>query len=210
MSELILIEVPGSYREEIAYLDLETVKVPCDWTSPAGEKLGRRWSVFMAGVAMNGVIEIIERTGTEEECLAGIDRAIGLADTVLYRATRKFDEMILKGRYTYARRGPAPAPFYPALPDAEGLIWDCRRPEPDGEWEALRDRELMSRGLWDQWTGGAPGARELVLIHNLRDIVELIGAYGEPDAECEAWCRRVLTDREFARRAIFDDEERGI
>ena len=135
------IEVPGNFRCDAAFLDLETVKVPCDWTSPAGEKLGRRWSAFLAGVAIAGSIVIVEATGGEENFLTGVSEAIAPATTVVYRATRKFDEMILKGRYTYARRGPAPEPFYPAMPGAESPPGSRERPDPTGEWESMRDRE---------------------------------------------------------------------
>jgi hypothetical protein len=190
------VEVPGKFRDGVTFLDLETVKVPCEWTSPAGEKLGRRWSAFLAGVADGGRITLVERTGSEEDFLTGVREAIR-TPAVSYRATRKFDEMILKGRFTYARRGPAPEPFYPAMPGAEDLVWVCERdlPEP---WASLRERELAS-ALVPETYATDPG---LVLIHLLRDVCELIAAYGEPDAECEAWLRRVLMDGFFASNEL--------
>ena len=187
--------VPGTFHDETAYVDLETVKVPCEWTSPAGESLSRRWSAFLAGVGYNGRITIVERTGTEPMFLAGVRGALGAAGTVVYRATRKFDEMILKGRYTYARRGPAPEPFYPAMPGAEELSWVCERPDPEGFWESVRERELDSRNVSETYRTDPA----LVRLHLLRDVAELIGAYGEADPECEDWLVRVLTDDEFAR-----------
>jgi hypothetical protein len=187
------------------------VKVPCDFTFPSGEKLGRRWSAFLAGVGRNGEIRFVERDRDDEEgFLTGVWEAIGgeSAYEVVYRATRKFDEMILKGRFTYARRGPAPEPFYPALPDADYLNWVCERPDPTGEWESMRARELPSADVSATYYGrdGAERDTGLVLIHLLRDVAELIGAYGEPDAECAAWCRKVLTDEEFAERVLFGPE----
>lgn len=196
------VDVPGRFREGVAYLDLETVKVPCDWTSPAGEKLGRRWSAFMAGVAVNGRIALVERTGDEEDFLCGVYAATEPAGEVCYRATRKFDEMILKGRYTYARRGPAPEPFYPAMPYAEDLAWTCERPNPNGPWESIRERELASVDV----SATYPEDASLVMVHLLRDVVELIGAYGEPDEECAAWCRMVLTSTPFAEEVLFGPE----
>ena len=200
MFDIWEIEVPGNFRCDAAFLDLETVKVPCDWTSPAGEKLGRRWSAFLAGVAIAGSIVIVEATGGEENFLTGVSEAIAPATTVVYRATRKFDEMILKGRYTYARRGPAPEPFYPAMPGAESLAWVCERPDPTGEWESMRDRELASEAVSETYAGDSG----LVLIHLLRDVAELIGAYGEPDELCAAWCRKVLTSFAFAEAVLFE------
>jgi hypothetical protein len=187
--------VPGTFCDETAYVDLETVKVPCAWTSPAGESLSRRWSAFLAGVGYNGRITIVERTGTEPMFLAGVRGALGSAGTIVYRATRKFDEMILKGRYTYARRGPAPEPFYPAMPGAEELSWRCERPDPDGFWESVRERELDSARVSETYRTDP----DLVRLHLLRDVAELIGAYGDPDSECEDWLVRVLTDDDFAR-----------
>src|SRR5262249_51866439 len=98
MYETWEVDVPGRFRSDVAFLDLETVKVPCDWVSPAGEKLGRRWSAFLAGVTSFRRITIVENTGDEESFLSGVRMAIGDTDTVVYRATRRFDEMILKGR----------------------------------------------------------------------------------------------------------------
>jgi hypothetical protein len=197
MSVTRVVEIPGRYLSGVAYLDLETVKVPCDWTSPAGEKLGRRWSAFLAGVAWDGAIRLVEREEGETELgyLASVRNVMLGSDTIVYRATRKFDEMILKGRYTYARRGPAPEPFYPVMPEAEDLTWSCERPDPDGFWESVRERELASRNVSETWMSD-PG---LVRLHLLRDVCELIGAYGEADPECEDWLVRVLSDDDFAR-----------
>lgn len=195
------VEVPGSFRSDLTFLDLETRKVPCDWTSPAGEKLGRRWSAFLAGVTSFRRITLVESAGDEEGFLTGVREAIE-SPRVVYRATRKFDEMILKGRYTYARRGPAPEPFYPAMPGADALAWTCERPDPAGFWESARSRELASADVSEMYERDSG----LVLIHLLRDVCELIGAYGEPDELCEAWLYCVLTDDEFAFAALYGEE----
>lgn len=197
------IDVPGKFLDAIAYLDLETRKVPCRWAFPNGVPLGRRWMAFLAGVATGGRIVLVESAGDEKWFLEGVREAIGSADTVLYRATNTFDEGIMKGRYTYARRGWSEVPFYPAMPGAEDLTWDRRKHEPDSEWQKLRERELDSRYVAEVYERNSG----LVLIHLLRDVVELIGAYGEPDAEAEAWCRRVLTDATYADSVIFGGEE---
>jgi hypothetical protein len=211
MYDLWTIEVPGRFRDDVAYLDLETVKVPCAFTFPTGEKLGRRWSAFLAGVARNGEIRFVERDRDDElGFLDGVYETIGgeSAYEVVYRATRKFDEMILRGRFTYARRGPAESPFYPALRDAEYLNWVCERPNPTCWWESERERELPSADVPATYYGlGRERDTGLVLIHLLRDVVGMIGAYGDPNETCAAWCRQVLTDREFAERVLFGPEE---
>jgi len=192
------INVPGTFLgDQTAYLDIETRKVPCEWSFPNGTPLSRRWMAFIAGVAVKGKITIIESAGDEHSFLSGVRMAIGEADTIIYRATNKFDEGVLKGRYTYARRGLAEVAFYPAMPDAEELTWDRRRDL--GALEGVRERELDSRYVSVTYERN-PG---LVLVHNLRDVVELILAYGEPDAEADTWGRKVLTDLDFADAELF-------
>jgi hypothetical protein len=191
------VDVPGSFRSDVCFLDLETVKVPtrAGFRMKTGEPLGRRWSAFLAGVTSYRRISLVEKSGSEEAFLAGVREEIGSASAVVYRATRKFDEMILRGRFTYARRGPEDVPFYPAMPGAESLAWRCERPDPDGFWESVRERELSSARVSETYRAD-PG---LVRLHLLRDVCELIGAYGEADPECEDWLVRVLTDDDFAR-----------
>jgi hypothetical protein len=191
------VDVPGSFRSDVCFLDLETVKVPArpGFRLKTGEPLGRRWSAFLAGVTSYRRISLVERYGSEEAFLAGVREEIGSARTVVYRATRKFDEMILKGRFTYARRGPEDVPFYPAMPGAERLDWRCERPDPDGFWESVRVRELDSANVSGTYRTD-PG---LVRLHLLRDVAELIGAYGEPSERCGQWLVRVLSDDNFAR-----------
>ena len=191
---MLVVSVPGRFLDAVAYLDLETRKVPCTWSFPSGEKLKRRWSAFLAGVATAGTITIVESAGSEMDFLQAVRDTIGTADTVVYRATRQFDEMILKGRFTNARRALAEFPFYPVMPGAEELMWDCRKHDPDSEWQAYRAADIPSKDV--------PAIYELnpdlVMLHLLRDVCELIGAYGQPDTACEAWLRKVLTDPVFA------------
>jgi len=194
------VPVPGRFLDAIAYLDLETRKVPCRWRSPAGEPLSRRWQAFIAGVATRGHIKIVESAGDERAFLAGVRAAIGKADTVLYSSGNKFDEGILRGRYTYARRGWAPEPFYPPMPDAEELTWD--RKHGATEYTRLRERELDSRYVPERYERDSA----LVLVHNLRDVAELVAGYGEPDEHCDKWLRRVLTDIDYAYTQVFGPE----
>jgi hypothetical protein len=191
------IEVPGTFRDAIAYLDLETRKVPCRWHFPNGVPLSRRWMAFIAGVATAGRIRIVESAGDEREFLKGVRAAIGHADTVLYSSKNKFDEGILKGRFTYARRGWADEAFYPPMPGADSLDWDRRSGET--LYTRLREVELDSRYVPSVYERDSA----LVLVHNLRDVVAMIAGYGEPDAECEQWCRRVLTDIDYAYSQVF-------
>ena len=201
------IAVPGKFLgDNVAYLDLETRKVPCDWSFPSGERLRRRWSAFLAGVASAGEITIVETASSEREFLQATRDVIGKADTVVYRATRQFDEMILKGRFTNARRALAAEPFYNAMPDAEELVWDCRKHDPGSEWQQPRIADIPSKDVPVHYELN-PG---LVLIHLLRDVAELVGAYGQPDPTCEAWLREVLTDPVFADSVLYTGNLRKV
>ena len=194
------IAVPGKFLgESTAFLDLETRKVPCEWSFPSGERLRRRWSAFLAGIATAGEITIVETASSECEFLQAVRDTIGTADTVIYRATRQFDEMILKGKFTNARRALADVPFYSVMPGAEELTWDCRKHDPDSAWQQARPGDIPSKDVPVHYELN-PG---LVLIHLLRDVAELIGAYGQPDEECEAWLRQVLSDPVFADSVLY-------
>jgi hypothetical protein len=148
-------------------------------------------------------ITIIERTGSEEWFLMGVREAI-CSRTIVYSATRQFDEMILKGRFTNARRAHEPDPFYPALPDAEDLDWQNIRNIMGIKDEIIRAEDTPSKGVVHEYDHGDPG---LVLIHNLRDVVEMIMVDGKADTECFKWCTRVMRDNEFALKKIMGGEE---
>ena len=55
--------------------------------------------------------------------------------------------MILKGRYTYARRGPAPEPFYPAMPSAESMT-GYPASGPGGPLGSHAGSRASERGQW--------------------------------------------------------------
>jgi hypothetical protein len=207
------IEVPGTFRKGIAFLDLETVKVPAPegFRMQNGELLKQRWSIALAGVARDGIITIVdfeapegqERMArflsNERDGLARLGLELKHASGVVYSATREFDEMICRGRFTNARRAHLPVPTLPAVPGAEELSWfnigtQLRR--LGGLWrsEDIPSREVP-QGLFD-------GRRTAVLVHLLRDVVELIVMVGAPSFGCQAWCTGILVDYQAACDAL--------
>jgi hypothetical protein len=204
MTSFYEIPVPGTFASGPAVIDLETTKVPAPdgFRMPNGEPLRRRWSVVMAGIARDGMVTLID-SGSELDRLSEIGELLAGATEVRYGATREFDEMICRGRFTNARRAHLPAPAFPAVPGAEELPWRNVRklmtPDaPRGEdVESYRVSESLAAGEW-----------EAVAVHLLRDIVELIRTL-ERDAECEAWCRRVLADFDFALSEVYSGVENG-
>lgn len=201
MMNEIRVKVPGRWTDELVAVDFETEKVPAPagFRMKNGEALRRRWSITMAGIARDGEVVLLDRgTGpgflTEFGLLSKIGAELAGACDLIYGATREFDEMIARGRFTNARRAHEPEPYFPAVPGADSLPWrnvGCLRHEG-------REPELSSREV----TATRAGNLELCLVHLLRDVVELILMAGYPDAECEAWCRRVLADYSFASSAL--------
>lgn len=196
------VAVPGRWARNVAYLDLETVKVPTGgFVMPNGELLRNRWSIAMAGVGRNGAIylglwphEVQQLTW-----LNGMLGASSLGPTpveVRYSATRDFDEMICRGRFTNARRAHLPRPSFPAVPGAETLPWlnvPIRRRHERGP--DIPSREVP-QGLKD-------GRGKQVLVHLLRDVAELIADDGRTGKVTQAWCADVLGDYARAERVLL-------
>jgi hypothetical protein len=194
------IRCPGSFRSGVAFLDLETVKVPApeDYRMPSGEALRNRWSVALAGVARDGSISIVDPAGDEALGLEELAELLAGAESVAYGATREFDEMICRGRFTNARRAHLPVPTFPAVPGAEALSWrNVGVAKSYGD--EIRGDDILSRevprGLYD-------GRRDAVMVHLLRDVAELILRDGEPDEACRDWCEWVLVNFDFALLAL--------
>jgi hypothetical protein len=201
------ITVPGYWARDVAVLDLETVKVPTGgFVMANGEPLRNRWSVAMAGIGLNGRITIVEYSGTEQARLSRIADLVTGATEVRYDATREFDEMICRGRFTNARRAHETEPFYPRVPGADDLPWrNIHR------WEATaglrntrRGEDIASRDIPAALNSGSysPYGMEPVLVHLLRDVCELILA-SYPDQACKKWCDDILRDYGWALSAIL-------
>lgn len=190
------IDVPGSFSADAVFLDIETrkVRIPGDGYQMAnGEILRNRWEAFLIGIAMAGEIILIEGA----DPLTGLSDFIPAGSEIRYGATREFDEMILRGRFTNARRAHAPEPFYPAVDGAESFRWVNVGPAKSN---AERAADVPSRDVPAEWKKGDVS---LVMIHNLRDVCDLILVAGSPDAICEEWCRDILSSDDAARVAIF-------
>ncbi len=181
------IEVVGTFVASGALLDIETRKMKAEENFP----FKNRWSVMMVGLALDGLIKIV--SGEDERTvLSETARELKAAKKIVYSATREFDEMILKGRFTNARAAHLPVAGYPSLPNAEIF-----------EWTNVKNKTKLERSPTDcaGWAipeAWARGEWEAVAVHNLRDVAEMILLNGYPDSACEAWCRKVLADDKFA------------
>jgi hypothetical protein len=168
-----------------------------------GEMLRNRWSIAMYGVALNGEIHLSSNL-TEAANLVGLGLILTMGDVkeIVYAATREFDEMIAKGRFTNARRAHEAQPFYTPVPGAAELPWRCLGGKFSDEVIALRGPDLPSKGIaehiehnWDD-----------VAVHLMRDVVSLILMERQSDLICQDWCEHVLSDFDFAHEQIMGGE----
>ena len=194
------LKVPGQF--EGTMLDLETVKVPTPegFRLPSGELLRRRWSIALAGVACDGRVWIVDGEGDEATALEELGDALAGSETVTYAATREFDEMICRGRFTNARRAHIPAPTFPAVPGAEEIAW---RNLGAGSRVSRDPADLPSREVP---AALARGDADAVAVHLLRDVAELILLAGRPDATATEWCSRVQRELGFALAELAGEE----
>src|SRR2546425_445860 len=95
-------DVPGTWNDQALLIDIETRKLPTPdgYRMPNGEPLRNRWGVYLLGYAWCGVVSLM--MGEEPDVLASISYMIREALSVVYGATREFDEMVLRGRMTNA------------------------------------------------------------------------------------------------------------
>lgn len=205
----LLIPLPGLVTGSNAYIDIETRKVDCGVTLHDGWRLKKRWSAFAIGIGGFEGIHLLA-TYQEEELLAEASKLIGHR-VATYAATRQFDEMVLKGQFTNARRAHEPKPFFPALPKCHGHVTQWRNIHREVQQVDLsRGIDIPSKDIPFVWCG-SEGDRQYVLMHLLRDVVELMFVDGKVNAEARAWMRRVLFSNDYAlsliRNAMEPDDD---
>src|SRR5260370_7255825 len=98
MYEARKVPVPGTFMEGVAFLDIETRKVPTPdgFVMKNGERLRMRWEPFMIGIGLNRQITVI----SGDAPLLGAKAVLGRTRVVVYGATPAFDEMIHKVPFT--------------------------------------------------------------------------------------------------------------
>lgn len=203
MSEY-LIRMPGRFNRQLVFIDLETEKVstPSDYRMPSGEPLRRRWSTTLAAAAFDDQLLLFDAEGDEVALLDELSACCVNAPAVIYGATRQFDEMVLRGRFTNARRAHLTEPTWPAMPGAENVNWVNVGPATQ---KFERDADVTSRDVPTVLRSGLPGDWERCAIHCLRDVVELVLAFGDPDAKCAAWCSAFLADYALALDILLSE-----
>lgn len=160
----------GAAYEDVAWIDIETRKVE----APKRWPYKTRWQPFMAAIGYveeDGNIKVIVVTGeTDKQLIAALRFALPIRVTTLrYAATREFDEMVLKGRFTNARRSHSAKPGTWAHLDEYEFNWDNRRKSltrVEG-----RKFDVASKDVPAAW---ARGEHDLVALHCMKDVVEMM------------------------------------
>lgn len=149
----------------ILWLDIETRKVP----APAGWSQKKRWQPFMVGLAASsdpGVLWAMVVSGTEAEIAEHLAEFAGYE--IRYSATREFDEMVLRGRFTNARRAHSKkAGAWPNV-DTADLRWkNIHKTLRPRSW--TRAADVKSADVPEVWQAGY---KKVVAVHCLRDVLE--------------------------------------
>lgn len=198
------IAVPGRFVRGVAFLDLETEKVPtpAGFRLPSGEPLRRRWAMTLAAVARDGLLTLVDCEGSERAGLAELSDLCVDADRVVYAASRQFDEMVVRGRFTNARRAHLPRATWPSAAGSARWRWENVRKA--GRSGAERGVDVASRLVPSVLRSGGDGW-ERCAIHCLRDACDLVLAVGAPDRVCSEWLRRFLGDYAWARAVLLSE-----
>jgi len=185
MLEVWEVELPAELPEGVAYVDIETEKVALEDPVPG---FPRRWRPFLVGIASGRTLALI--AGFEAELVAEVERRL-TGREVRYAATKRFDELVLTGRFTHARRAPLSEPGpWPAMA-VDAVTWRNLGRLP----AAYRAEDVPSREAPEAWNDDRAG---LVLVHCLRDVVELMAFDGfDP-----GWSRLVLGSNAVAEELL--------
>lgn len=166
----------GDGVENVTWLDIEARKVPVGDRSSFPYK--RRWQPFMVGLGYIehvGALVVEVFAGTEEEIISYLTDSFedNGPSEIRYQATREYDEMILRGRFTNARRAHTPGPTgeWPVF-DPPRVTWTnqrkVQRPLRFGRAVDLPRGEKIPV-YWDR-----DGERDMVALHCARDVAHNI------------------------------------
>jgi hypothetical protein len=172
------IAAPGNNLGQLTsdvWLDIETMKTPAPLEFPY--KL--RWKPFM--VSMCGLESerfwLLTIAGDEDDLIAWLRTNLD-EQTVRYSATRDFDEMVLRGRFTNARAALLnDAGVWPNMDDAS-INWLNIRKAINREvlMERNWQNDCLSRDVPLLWNAGL---RDVVTRHCARDALQLFLADNE-------------------------------
>lgn len=152
----------------IAWFDVECVKKPISHPEWA---LKTRTVPVMVGVIVcdfEGKISW-RQTETEDETIDLLQKLANDGYELRYSATRSYDELVVTGRWLYARRGAAEKPG-PWKAVVGGKFWNIRKVENHIGFD--REFDIASKDILEAW--GKPEYMDAIRLHNLRDVLLLV------------------------------------
>lgn len=199
--------MPKSARpKRVTWVDIETRKVECEpILRESGEVIRKKWEPILIGAgyfADDGFW--IEMTwGWEGKGWSDTMLEMKLdSDEMIYCATREFDEMVLKGRFTNARR--AHLPKRPK--EWEGIeesLFAWRNIRREMRPAMVRGVDVESRLVPEVW----PEKEKEVLVHLFRDVLDLVvrdPMTPELDEEAKREVEKLMTNFEECWKMIVD------
>lgn len=194
-TETILVRVPfapqSSREPRVTWVDIETRKISCAPIERAnGEVIRRKWEPILIGTGFvfEGAFWVEMTWGWEGQTWAEWFNGLSArSDEMIYSATREFDEMVLKGRFTNARRAHlAERPeSWLGIEDLFGWKNVAKTSRP----KLPRGADVESRLVPNSW----PTQEREVLVHLFRDVLELF--LRDPlTTEAAPECATLLTD----------------
>lgn len=170
--ETFVFPVEGIAQTDLVWLDIECDKI----VAPTSWNYSTRTRVTMVGLAYwipnEMVIEVI--SGEEAAIIGYLTKKLN-GKTVIFKGTHSYDRLVLEGRWTYVRRGPSEvAGDWPHLEN--GIVREWINLSSSGEKHNLRPVPV-SRSF-DVASKDVPATLpvdyEIVLLHNVRDVIELL------------------------------------
>lgn len=158
---------PASFEGSV-YLDIETIKTD----APKGWPQKRRWRTFMVGLGfvMDGKFCVEVLATDDEKAMMKLVAERIRGKRVVYGATREFDEMVLKGRFTNARRAhhPTPGPW----PNVSNVpcSWDNIGKIMRAVGRIKRTEDIESKNAPVVWSESEDVSS--VVRHNALDVLE--------------------------------------
>lgn len=207
----VLVPLPRSFvvkskrPERVSYLDIETKKVDVKpFIRETGEKVTKRWEPILIGLGFRfegqGYVEMTYEWDDWGEWFSGVKNR---SDLILYGACRReFDEMILKGRFSNARRAHLPKrpKGFPGVD--ENLFRWLNVHQYKKLIKSSRDRDIESISVPDKW----PKEMDRIIVHNFRDVIEII--LMDPGVEVVdlGEVKNLMGNYEFCKKYIADNE----
>lgn len=173
------------------WVDIETEKVAVkNWVN------SRRWRVFMVGLGYvrDDTLVFEVWSGDEDDLISFLEERFKTARRINYSATRRFDEMVLRGYFINARRPFLEEPWRWARIKGNYVWRNIRKIEKD----VPRIPDVPSKLIPKLWNAGE---KEIVYLHCLKDVVALF--LSDPDVELSVYDSLVFQE-------ILGDEGKTI